>query len=139
MAALEGTTVTIPCAAGGPDANPATRLSVLILDKAYIPGNLNSAGILSYTALQADGTFELPAGCGPDGWGTDYHVYIFAANVGGALETDYASIPVPVNVPGCQNAAFTLPGSGVRSADGGEPGRQRTGPCLPVSLKEFSV
>ena len=101
MAAIEGTTVTIPCAAGGPDANPATRLSVLILDKAYIPGNLNSAGILSYTALQADGTFELPAGCGPDGWGTDYHVYIFAENVGGALETDYASIPVPVNVPGC--------------------------------------
>ena len=100
MASIEGTTVTIPCEAGGPDANPGTRVSVLILDKVYLPGNPNGAGILGYNALQAGGTFELPAVCDPEGWGTDYHVYLLAENLNGPCRTDYASIPLPLNAPG---------------------------------------
>ena len=103
-ASIEGMTVTICCEAGGPDANPATRVSVLILDKAYIPGNLNSAGMIRYAALEgssaAGGTFDLPAACDPDGWGTDYHVYLLAENLNGPCRTDYASVPLPLNAPG---------------------------------------
>ena len=101
---IEGITVTIPCEAGGPDADSMTHVSVLILNKAYLPGNPNSANILCYTALQgapADGgTFDLPEGCDPEGWGTDYHVYLLAENLNGPCRTDYASIPLPLNAPG---------------------------------------
>ena len=106
MASIEGTTVTIPCEPGGPDANSTTRVSMLILDKAYFPGNPNGADILSYAALQAGGTFDLPAGCDPDGWGTDYYVYLLAENLNGPCRTDYASIPLPLNAPG------SIPASG---------------------------
>ena len=106
---IEEMTVTVPCKTGGPDANPATRVSVLILDKEYLPGNPNSADILCYTALtgssEAGGTFDLPAGCDPDGWGTDYHVYLLAENLNGPCRTDYASIPLPLNAPGSDPAA----------------------------------
>ena len=103
-ALIEEMTVTVPCKAGGPDANPATRVSVLILDKAYVPGNRNNASILCYTALddipETGGTFDLPVGCNPDGWGTDYHVYLLAENLNGPCRTDYAGIPLPLNIPG---------------------------------------
>ena len=110
MVSIQGTTVTVPCEAGGPDAVPATRVSVLILDKAYLPENPNSANILCYTALQgapADGgTFDLPAGCDPNDWGTDYFVYILAENLNAPCRTDYASFPLPLNAPG------SIPASG---------------------------
>ena len=101
---VEGTTVTIPCETGGPDANLATCVSVLILDKEYSLGNQNSANILCYTVLkgtaEAGGKFDLPADCDLDGWGIDYYVYILAENLNESRRTDYASIPVPLNVPG---------------------------------------
>ena len=80
-----------------------TRASVLMLDSAYTAGNENSAAIIYYSALDTlpgiGGTFHLPDGCDLNGWGTDYYVYILAENVGGAMETDYASIPVLLNAP----------------------------------------
>ena len=101
---IEGRTVTVPCEAGGPDANPATRVSVLILDKAYVPGNQYNASILCYTVLEAasdtGGTFDLPAGCDPEGWGTDYHIYLLAENLNGSCRTDYASVPLSLIAPG---------------------------------------
>lgn len=106
MASIEEKTVTIPCEAGGPDADSATRVSVLILDKVYLPGNPNGAGILSYTALRVGGTFDLPADCDPEGWGIDYHVYLLAENLNGPYRTDYASNPLPLNAPG------SIPASG---------------------------
>ena len=109
-ASIEGATVTIPCEAEGPDEVPVTHISVLILDKAYLPGNPNNADILLFTALKGpsgeNGTFDLPAGCDPDGWGTDYHVYLLAENLNGPCRTDYASIPLPLNAPG------SIPASG---------------------------
>ena len=106
---IDGATVTIPCEAGGPDADPATRVSALILDKAYLPGDPNNAGILLYTALEGPscegGTFDLPAGCDPDGWGIDYHVYLLAENLNGPCRTDYASSPLPLNAPGSTPAS----------------------------------
>ena len=95
---VSGTTVTVPYETGVSGSGDVTRVSVLILDKAYTAGNENGAGILLYRALDS-GTFDLPEGCDPDGWGTDYHVYLLAENILGPCETDYAGVPVPVNPP----------------------------------------
>ena len=102
---MDGTAVTVPYEIGGPGAGPATRASVLILDREYDPGNPNGASILYYRALDADGGFALPAGCSPEGWGTDYHVYVLAENLSDPYRTDYASAPVSLNVPGSLPAA----------------------------------
>ena len=95
--------MTIPYEISGADAGEKTHVSVLVLDREYTPGNTNGAAILFYSALDSaactGGTFLLPDGCALNGWGTDYHVYLLAENMGGALETDYASVPVPVNIP----------------------------------------
>ena len=66
--------------------------------------NANGAAILRCCALDAPagGMFLLPDGCDLNGWGTDYHVYLLAENPGGAMETDYASVPVPVGIPARQ-------------------------------------
>ena len=98
-ATVEGTTVTVPYAIGGADAETATRVSVLILDKAYSAGNPNGAGMIAYHALDGGQSFEIPAGCDLNGWGTDYHVYLLAEIVRGAYETDFASVPVEVMRP----------------------------------------
>ena len=99
----EGITVTIPYEIKGMNAGPATQASVLVLDQEYTAGNTNGAGIICYHTLGGttgtEGTFDLPAGCDPEGWGTGYYVYILAENRHGMYESDYASIPVPVKAP----------------------------------------
>ena len=104
VTALE-TAVTIPYVISGANAGEATRVSVLMLDKKYTPGNTNDARILCYSALgsapDAGGTFLIPEGYDLNGWGADYFVYILAENISEAFETDYAGAPVPVNVPEC--------------------------------------
>ena len=102
---VDGRTVTVPYGIGGPDASDETRAAVLILDKEYTPGNENGAAILCYCALDTDGTFTLPEGLDPAGWGTDYHVCLLAENLNTAYETDYAASPVPLNRPGALPAA----------------------------------
>lgn len=121
---VEGNTVTVPFEPGGPDAGETTRAAVMILDREYTPGNTNGAALLLYAALDADGAFSLPEGLDPDGWGTDYQVYLFAENLNGTYETDYASLPVPLNRPG------TLPAAGeVRIPPAGktEPAAEKDG------------
>lgn len=148
---MKGTAVTVPCEAGGPDADPTTRVSVLILDREYIQGNPNGANILCYTALKgssgaAGGTFELPAGCDPDGWGTDYHVYILAENLNGPYRTDYASIPLPLNAPGSVPAACeaqdipeirSLPAAFVKDIDNTSLGISRIPDPVPGSSPDI--
>ena len=121
---VEGETVTVPYKIGGPDAGEATRAAVLILDREYTPGNTNGAVILHYGALDADGAFSLPGGFDPDGWGRDYHFCLFAENLNGTYETDYASLPVPLNRPG------TLPAAGevrIPPAENPEPAAEKNG------------
>ena len=100
---VEGTSVSIPYEIGGPDADDAMRISVLILDREYSAGNTGSASIIYYSSLGSTldgiGTFDLPAGCSPDGWESDYRVYILAEIIRGPYETDYASAPVAVSSP----------------------------------------
>ena len=108
----EGAAVTVPFAIGGTDAGAETRASVLILDREYVSGNGNGAAIIRYMPLRDasddSGAFDLPAGCGMGGWGTDYYVYLLAENLNGAYESDYASLPVPLNPPGSVLAAGEL-------------------------------
>ena len=61
--------------------------------------------ILPLLALAAllvlpEGVLSLPEGLDPEGWGTDYFVYILAENRHGMYETDYASVPAAVEAPG---------------------------------------
>ena len=98
------TKVTVPYEIGGADSENATRVSVLILDKEYLLGTSNDANIISYGSLgtvkDKSGTFTIPEGYDIEGWGKDYFVYILAEDINAAYETDYASVPVMVNVPG---------------------------------------
>ena len=98
-ATVEGTTVTVPYAIGGADAETATRVSVMILDKEFRTGYPNDAGMIAYHALDGENSFEIPAGCDLSGWGTDFHVYLLAESVRGIYETDFASVPVEVMMP----------------------------------------
>ncbi len=114
IVSAEGTAITVPCMIRGTDAGSATCASILILDKEYETGNSNSAAVIWYAPLRDmtdfSGTFDLPAGCGLSDWGIDYHVYLLAENLNGAYESDYASLPVPLNPPGSIPAVDELRG-----------------------------
>ena len=101
----DGSKVSVPYSITGSDAENATRVSVLILDKEYKPGNTNSAKILYYDGLNgtfektATGTFTLPSSLNINDWGSKYYVYLIAEDINGTYESDYASAPVKLNVP----------------------------------------
>ena len=103
--AVSGTKISIPYAVGGNDADIATRVSVLILDKEFKEGNTNNADILFYGPLDgaysASGTktFTLPDSIDIYGWDKDFYIYILAEDVNGEKATDYASVPVKVDAP----------------------------------------
>ena len=105
-----GSTITVPYAITGNNASTATQVSVLILDKAYTAGNTNGANVRYYSKLDTGattglaatgtGTFTLPAGYSLGSWNSSYYVYLLAEDVNGIHETDYASTPVKLPVPG---------------------------------------
>ena len=100
---VNGKKITVPYTVSGNHADQASRVSVLILDKEYAPGNTNDANIIYYNKLSGayaptgkEGTFELPSSLDISGWGTDYFVYILAEQLNNEKETDYASEPVEI-------------------------------------------
>ncbi|MBO4578550.1 MAG: S-layer homology domain-containing protein [Clostridiales bacterium] len=102
---VSGSKISIPYSVGGADADNATRVSVLVLNKEYTEGNSNNADILFYAPMDgvyaASGTktFSLPDSIDIYGWDKDFYVYIVAEDVNGEKDTDYASVPVKVDVP----------------------------------------
>ncbi|MCR4754813.1 MAG: DUF6273 domain-containing protein [Lachnospiraceae bacterium] len=104
----DGSTITVPYTITGTDSSNATRVSVLITDRAYSAGTNITNG---YTYMKLDvngfkttgtGTFTIPAAY------TDksYYVYILAEDENAGKATDYASSPVLIlhnirNVPSC--------------------------------------
>ena len=102
---VSGSKISIPYSVGGADADNATRVSVLVLNKEYTEGNSNNADILFYAPMDgvyaASGTktFSLPNSIDIYGWDKDFYVYIVAEDVNGEKDTDYASVPVKVGVP----------------------------------------
>ncbi len=99
-----GSTVTVPYAITGSDAENATRVSVLILDKEYTPGMSATEGYtylklgVSKFATSGSGIFILPSAYENKEWGKDYFVYILAEDENEGKETDYASEPVLLNI-----------------------------------------
>ena len=92
-----------------PATSSSDRVSILITD-----GEWDAAGskIKYYSAF--DGTFDISsAGLKASDWGTNYHVYLFAEDINGTYETDYASIPVELAKPSCTfTVTFNANGKG---------------------------
>ncbi len=100
----DGNVITVPYTISGDNAGNATQVSVLITDKIYYPGIASIQGF-SYQILSVDqfgtsgtGTFTLPDSYAEKNCGSDYHVYIFAEDVNGKKESDYASWPTEIDL-----------------------------------------
>ncbi len=96
-----GRTIRVPYTISGTESGSVNRVSVIILDRPYAPGNTNGAKMLSYLKLDGavessgTGTFTLPSELDMNNWGKKYFVYIIAERENNALyESDYASDPV---------------------------------------------
>jgi len=104
----DGKTVTVPYSVTGSDAANTTRISVLILDQEYAPGNEDGAEVIYYDELNVSGdfattgvgTFTLPNQLELDQWGESYYVYVLAEDENDLYETDYASEPLLIEKPG---------------------------------------
>ena len=97
---IEGNKVTLPYTVSGGNAKNVNRLSVLLTDKPYVPGECRTSGYtyLKVTAANAlsgngSGFFYLPAEYAGKKWGSDFHAYIVAEDVNDGYESDYASLP----------------------------------------------
>ena len=104
----KGDTITVPYTITEGDGGAVTKVSVLILDKQYTPGNTNNANILAYDTLDTNdvnfqttstGTFKLPAELSEKECGKDYYAYIIAECDKSDKLTNYASAPVSISVP----------------------------------------
>ncbi len=95
-------TVYVPFELSGENASEVTKISVMILAGPYFEGTINSAAVRFYDELniigEGMGSFEKPANI-VGAWGSDYYVYIFAEDVNGGKETNYASNLISVAKP----------------------------------------
>ena len=93
-----GLKITVPYSLTGDSVNANTKMSYMVTSKA-----LGEAGntILAYGNMNQEssqsGSFTLFKGL-TGIWGKAYHVYVFAENVNGTYESDYASAPVELAV-----------------------------------------
>ncbi|MCR5058256.1 MAG: DUF6273 domain-containing protein [Clostridiales bacterium] len=93
-----GLKITVPYSLTGDSVTANTKMSYVFTSKA-----LGEAGntILAYGTMNQEnsqsGSFYLFKGL-TGTWGQDYHVYVFAENVNGTYESDYASAPVELAV-----------------------------------------
>ena len=102
--------ITVPYEIIGKDASNATQITYLITDIKY-QDDLNSSFLYMdsmYNTFSAsngalkqsgEGKFELPSDLDINKWGEDYYVYVFAEDVNGMKETDYASNLVELKKP----------------------------------------
>ena len=98
-----GNDITVPYTITKGHALSANRVSLLIIDKKYVPGEVLTSGFsylkltdLDGTKTSGTGTFTLPENYRSLTWGSDYFVYILAEDVNGEKESDYASVPVEI-------------------------------------------
>ena len=95
-----GKKITVPYQISGDNAETATRVSVVIV-------NNSGFSMIYYDTLEgsfsnnsaSEGTFTLPDSLDISGWGKDYNVFIVAEDINGIKETDYASVPIALDVP----------------------------------------
>lgn len=141
---MEISTVTVPYVFSGDHAGNATRASVLITDGEW---DADGSSILLYEALgetnaATSGTFDLPSGCDPDGWGADYHVYILAEDINDGhdgKETDYASAPVEIPLSSVRRTYNIAVNNGSSDAAAAFPGTTVTITAEPpAAFREFA-
>ena len=103
--------VSVPYIISGFGPGYLSQISVMILDRPYIKGNLNNSSILYYSCI-SDGiserglvTFDLPSNI-QGIMGEDYFVYVFTELVNGPYETDTASVPYEIKP--VRNEVFDL-------------------------------
>jgi len=100
----QGRCVKIPYVLDGDNVSSTNRISVLLLEDRYLIDDANNNTILHYSSLDniysekdgslqlsGTGTFNLPSNYDLSGWGNKYHVYVFAENINGKNESDFAS------------------------------------------------
>ncbi|MCR5508103.1 MAG: DUF6273 domain-containing protein [Lachnospiraceae bacterium] len=96
-AVKNGDRVTVPYSVKGRDAGEADRIAVMILDKQYTPGNVNSANIRYLqefdigTETQGSVTFTLP-----EDYKERWRIYLVAEDTSDTNDTDYASVPFEI-------------------------------------------
>ncbi|MCR5458433.1 MAG: hypothetical protein K6F51_00895 [Acetatifactor sp.] len=106
-----GNGITVPYTLSGDDVSNATQVSVILLEKEYVPGKAVSDGF-EYIILDTDdlsdgtGSFTLPAAYAAKTCGTDYFAYIAAEDVNGGKETDYSSALRQISIPNAENAGL---------------------------------
>ncbi|MBO4927029.1 MAG: hypothetical protein J5379_02105 [Clostridiales bacterium] len=95
-------TVAVPFKISGSNSGSATRVSILITDKAY---DASGANMLYYDKLNVasfptsgEGWFQIPSSISGV-WGTDFHVYMIAEDINDTHYTDYASTPCEILPP----------------------------------------
>lgn len=102
--------IYVPYILSGANASMATRITVMVLDKEYRPGNTNKANILHYewttpgtfssaVAFRGINSFVLPSNLDIRDWGTNYHVYLMAEDINELYESDYSSEPEELPAP----------------------------------------
>ena len=102
-----GNQLTIPYEVKGADASSVDRISVMLVNDCYEPGNPNEAEILYYGSLEntfssvngqfitkGEGTITLPSSFKIGDWGYRYIVYLIAEDANDSKMTDYAGMPV---------------------------------------------
>ena len=110
--AYAGAKVNVNYLVTGTNAQTATQLSYLILDKEWDATNKNGAKILYYGRMETStassiyyiptygsASFRMPAGLSLDDWNRKYFVYMVAEDINDTHETDYATKPVKFPTP----------------------------------------
>ena len=97
-------TVKIPYAISGSNKDMVNKVSLLILDKPWAPGNLDATVLEYKSGYWSDNpndtmTYVLPDSLKNKVCGTDYYAYILAEDTYGSCETDFASQPVQITIP----------------------------------------
>lgn len=150
-------TITVPYTyTDGNPTNAVTQISVMITDKAYTE---SGAQVLYYGKLadaattsggisggtSGTGTFDLPSEYADKSCGTDYYAYLIAEEVNGNTETDYASMPVQINIPAVLHTVNVTNGT---LSDGSTTGEYAAGDTVTITadtaptgerFKEWSV
>ena len=123
-----GNVYSIPYSISGTNAKNATQVSVVVTTNTWTDsGWSNTDAPLQYTKLDMDnfstkgtGSFTLDKNI-TGTWGTNFHVYLVAEDVNSGKATDYASLPVEIQIKNSVvsvDVTFKVVGGGWDSKNG---------------------
>ena len=125
-----GNKLTIPYEVKGIDASIVDRISVMITNDYYEPGNPNEAEILYYGSLdntfsstngqfitKGEGSITLPSSFNVKDWGYRYLVYLIAEDANDSKITDYAGMPVELTEAKVMNGSTNTGSQNISGSD----------------------